>query len=69
MAWGLFNKVKSGFKSMAKGVKALGEKVLENSGKIGDVINTFAPGYGDQFKKGAKIAKAVDGIVGDVWKG
>ena len=69
MAWGLFNKVKYGFKSMAKSAKALGEKVLENSGKIGDVINTFAPGYGDQFKKGAKVVNVAKNLVDDVWKG
>ena len=69
MAWGLFNKVKTGIKSMAKSAKALGEKVLENSGKIGDVINTFAPGYGDQFKKGAQIANTAKNLVDNVWNG
>ena len=54
---------------MAKSAKALGEKVLENSGKIGDVINTFAPGYGDQFKKGAKVVNVAKNLVDDVWKG
>ena len=54
---------------MAKSAKALGEKVLENSGKIGDVINKFAPGYGDQFKKGAQIANTAKNLVDNVWNG
>ena len=69
MAWGLFNKVKSGIKSMAKGAKEIGDKVIQNAGAIGDVINQFVPGAGDKFKKGAKVANAVSGVVGGLWDG
>ena len=65
MAWGLGNKLKKNFIKAVNNAKNLVGKVIDNSGVIGDVVNQFAPGVGDKIKQGAKIAKVVNGAIGD----